>query len=296
MTHNTTTPETVVLADTTDLPPADDAVAEFDLPFDFNFYGQPYTSVEVSTNGNIQFQSTSIAWVDSIFPINLSTPAQQVPILAMYYVDLNPDLDWMQQTTVTGQPGNRQAVVRYNSVPVCPFDQDATHNDTANDTSLIDAQPSVSCDVVLYEIDSHIEIRYYNIDPTPWPVDVGVQGSGVNDWTAAVDHQPMTAALVQWLANSTLTFTPVCMQFESVPPVGAESSTGGTVSIGVVLSTGATISTAATASTGSILSTTVTVPVSGTAPLKQANAAMQSKGSVGLLVVLLVIISQSQLL
>ena len=179
----------------------------------------------MSTNGNLQFETGSIAWVDSQFPLNLSTP-QLVPVIGAYYVDLNPDQDYMQQTTVVGTTPHRRAIIRYNSVPVCPFDQNATHNDTANDTSIIDAQPAVSCDVILYEIDSRIDIAYYNVDPTPWPVDVGVQGSGAGDWTAAVDHQPMDDSVVAWLANSTLTFMPVCSQYRTVTSTGRARSGG----------------------------------------------------------------------
>ena len=299
MVHNTSMPESVVLANAADLPPSDDAVAEFSFPFNFTFYGSQYTSVEVSTNGNIQFVSTSIAWVDSLFPINLSTPAQQVPIIAMYYVDLNPDLDWMQQTAVIGQPPSRQAIIRYNAVPVCPFDQNATHNDTANDTSVIDAQPSVTCDVVLYEIDSHIDIRYFDIDPTPWPVDVGVQGSGPNDWTAAVDHAPLDTSVVQWLANSTITFVPVCLQWETVTPVGggtapssgssssAPSTATTTVSSSATAMTGGTMSTAATASTATVMaSSSSTASPSGTGLQigSPTNGAKSISGSVSLAV------------
>ena len=289
--HNTTMPDTAVLTTTTDLPPSDDAVAAFDLPFNFTFYGEQYTSVEVSTNGNIQFQSTSIAWVDSIFPINLSTPAQQVPIIAMYYVDLNPDLAYMQQVGVVGPVGNRQAIIRYNQVPVCPFDQDATHNDTANDTTYIDSQPSVTCDVILYELDSHIDIRYYEVDPTPWPVDVGVQGLGVSDWTAAVDHESMTQSVVGWLSNSTLTFMPVCLEYQVVSPPGGGRSTGGTVSTATTVaatSSASTATTTTTMSTGGMVATSVSAQPGGT----QVNAAKSITGDVSLLVLAVLIALQ----
>ena len=293
MTHNSTTPETVALAATqlTDLPPSDDAVAAVALPFNFTFYGQSYDSIEVSTNGNIQFVTTSIAWVDSIFPINLSTPTQQVPILAMYYVDLNPDQDYMQQTAVIGAPGTRQVLVRYNQVPVCPFDQSATHNDTSNDTSLIDSQPSVTCDVVLYEIDSHIDIRYYNIDPTPWPVDVGVQGSGANDWTAAVNHEPMTEAVVQFLANSTVTFTPQCQSYITAPGGGMSSS----FSTAAAASTGATSSASVGSSAVLLSNTAMSSSSSAQQGMSPSNSATVSAGAAGLVIVALLAL-QLQLL
>ena len=219
LTHNNTTPTPLAPDNTTttNLPPADDAVAPFNFNFNFTFYGQTYTSVNVSTNGNLQFTTSSVAWIDSTFPLNFSSTSAQPlpPAISSYYVDLNPDQVWMQQVTVQGQPPYRRAVVRYSGVPVCPFDQDTTHNDTQNDTSLIDSQPTVSCDVVLYEIDSRIVIQYYNIDPTPWPVSVGVQGGEgtAAGWTAAVDHQSMNGSIVQWLANCTLTFMPECSEY-----------------------------------------------------------------------------------
>ena len=219
-----------------DLYPSDDAVTEVPLGFAFPFYGTEWTSVNVSTNGNVQFGTGNIAWVDETVPMSGMSGS-----IFFYFVDLNPDEAWMQQAqTLTlggggsdgtdggaggaGGAGNgaspEQAsqlvtVIRYTQVPVCPFGEDATHNDTANDTSTLAAQPSVTCDVLLHAQNGSIEVRYYDISPTPYPVDIGVQDSTLTRYTTAVQHAVMTQSLATALTNTTLTFTPYCAQYAS---------------------------------------------------------------------------------
>ena len=195
---------------------ADDAVSEVDLDFSFSFYGIEYTSINVSTNGNIQFNSSLISWVDEALPA-----ADMNNVIDFYFVDLNPDLSWMQQAQTLGNiVGERVAVVRYVDAPVCPYGPAATHNDTANDTTYIDSQPSVTCDVLLYESDGTIEIRYYHIDATPWNVVIGLQSgllaNGDYAFTSVVNHLPMNDSLPDALINTTLIFIPRCLSTSKV--------------------------------------------------------------------------------
>lgn len=47
---------------------ADDATVNIALPFTYNFYGVPYTSVNASTNGNLQFTSNNNAFTNVCLP------------------------------------------------------------------------------------------------------------------------------------------------------------------------------------------------------------------------------------
>lgn len=47
---------------------ADDAVVAINLPFAFTFYGQSFTTAELSSNGNLQFNTASSAWSNQCLP------------------------------------------------------------------------------------------------------------------------------------------------------------------------------------------------------------------------------------
>jgi len=46
-------------------PFCDDCTTPITLPFTFNFYGQPFTSVNASSNGNLQFTSNNTAFTNA---------------------------------------------------------------------------------------------------------------------------------------------------------------------------------------------------------------------------------------
>jgi hypothetical protein len=46
----------------------DDCVNPVSIPFSFSFYGQPFTSVNASSNGNLQFSSTDVTWTNTCLP------------------------------------------------------------------------------------------------------------------------------------------------------------------------------------------------------------------------------------
>jgi N-acetylneuraminic acid mutarotase len=49
----------------------DDCVNPVAIPFTFNFYGQSFTSVNASSNGNLQFSSTDVTWTNTCLPAAL---------------------------------------------------------------------------------------------------------------------------------------------------------------------------------------------------------------------------------
>ena len=66
---------------------ADDAQASVALPFTFRYFGQPFTSLAVSSNGFLVFgPSPATAWVNSPLP-NTALPNG---VVAAYWDDLNP--------------------------------------------------------------------------------------------------------------------------------------------------------------------------------------------------------------
>ena len=73
----------------TQLTLADDAQATVALPFSFRYYGQPFSSVTVSSNGFLVFgPSPATAWINSPLP-NTAVPNG---VVAAYWDDLNPAL------------------------------------------------------------------------------------------------------------------------------------------------------------------------------------------------------------
>jgi hypothetical protein len=90
---------------------ADDATVSITLPFAYNFYGVPYTSVNASTNGNLQFTSNNNAYVNSCLPAGAMTD-----LIAPHWDDLltnqNGGTDGIY-TSVTGTAPNRIFVIEW---------------------------------------------------------------------------------------------------------------------------------------------------------------------------------------
>jgi murein tripeptide amidase MpaA len=65
----------------------DELFGSFDLGFNFDYYGQSYNSVSISTNGFLTFTSTSSAYGNAGIP----TAAEPNALIAPFWDDLNPD-------------------------------------------------------------------------------------------------------------------------------------------------------------------------------------------------------------
>lgn len=114
VTATTVTPITPSGA-TTPGPAGDDIVGgPYTIPFSFNFFGTPYTSFSISTNGFITFTGGqgSGCCVGQLLP-NATAPNN---LVAMCWEDLYPgsggNIDWF----VTGTAPNRVVVIRWNNV------------------------------------------------------------------------------------------------------------------------------------------------------------------------------------
>ena len=123
----------------------DDVVAVIDLPFSFSFYGQSYTAISVSSNGNIQFnQSNSGFENECLFP----KPAVDFgELIAPYWDDLDLTLYGFIETEVVGEDPNRTFVIEW---------EDAPSFDNPDDT--------VTFEIQLIESSNNIAFLYKDVD------------------------------------------------------------------------------------------------------------------------------------
>ncbi len=86
------------------------------LYFDFNFifYGQRYTSVNISSNGFLSFTSAAAS------PDNSSIPDEQTPngLLALFWDDLDPSSGGNVYYKVEGTYPSRYAIIQYDDIPI----------------------------------------------------------------------------------------------------------------------------------------------------------------------------------
>ena len=89
---------------------ADDAQAAVSLPFVFRYFGQPFSSVTVSSNGFLVFgTSAATAWVNGPLP-NTAVPNG---VVAAYWDDLNPALGGSIWHRTLGTTPNRKLIVSW---------------------------------------------------------------------------------------------------------------------------------------------------------------------------------------
>jgi hypothetical protein len=202
----------------TPVPPiVDDGSRNFALPnnwlqadndIGFEFYGQPYTWIHVSTNGLISFNQTDAVGVDPSIPPPSSSPAppgaadpNNDPIvnsttphnyIALFWDDLRIDQvgTWDRIAyTIQGPPGYRICIIEYNKVTV-----------VAN-TSL-----ELSGQVVLSEVDNSVELRYDNM--SPWQnmsATIGIENRDGSLGTGG----PSTSNNIGTLPTNNYKFTPI---------------------------------------------------------------------------------------
>ncbi|MFL5733617.1 MAG: dockerin type I domain-containing protein, partial [Chloroflexia bacterium] len=91
----------------------DDNVVNIALPFTYNFYGSPYTSVNASTNGNLQFSSNNPEYNNTCLPA-----AMMSNLIAPHWDDLLTNLNGGTDgiyTSVTGSAPNRIFVIEWRA-------------------------------------------------------------------------------------------------------------------------------------------------------------------------------------
>ncbi len=85
------------------------------IGFQFPFYGAPYAAVNVSSNGNLQFDTVEAAFSNTAIP-SATFPGR---VIAPWWDDLQTNcttVDAIYSQTV-GAPGSRRLIVQWNVVP-----------------------------------------------------------------------------------------------------------------------------------------------------------------------------------
>lgn len=94
-----------------------DGTTTLQLPFPFTFYGTTYTSVEASSNGNLQFGNANPAFLHTCLD---SEPAVRMgDMIAPYWTDLDLTFYGRLDYETVGEAPNRIFVVEWDDVP--PF-------------------------------------------------------------------------------------------------------------------------------------------------------------------------------
>jgi len=144
----------------------DDGTTFISLPFTFNFYNQPFTGANVSSNGNLQFTSNNAAFTNVCpFPI-----ASMNNLISPYWDDFRTDCEAAQGifTSISGLAPNRIFNIEWR---VRVF--------TANCTPL---GALANFEVRLYETTGQIDFIYGTVEPANGgSATVGIQkgtGSG----------------------------------------------------------------------------------------------------------------------
>jgi len=93
---------------------SDDSAVTVALPFSFNFYGEPSTSIQVSSNGYIRFGTGAAT---SFSNVAIPDAADPNAIAAPLWDDLNPGAGGSVRTRTVGVAPDRQFVVAWLDVP-----------------------------------------------------------------------------------------------------------------------------------------------------------------------------------
>ena len=93
----------------------DDGIISLDLPFAFTFYGTPYTAINASVNGNLQFTTTNPDYANLC--LNEGPAGALGDMVAPYWDDLDLRFYGYLETEVIGEAPNRIFVVEWDDVP-----------------------------------------------------------------------------------------------------------------------------------------------------------------------------------
>ena len=151
-----------ISASGTFLPLNDDAVSgAISLGFNFDFYGNTYSQVYVSSNGFLTFNpgSSNGCCNGQSLPNGSSNPSN---LVAGFWNDLNnPQGNIRYQTT--GSPGSQKFVVGFYNVPIF-FDG-----------------PQVTFEMILHEGSNNIELQYGAAPNDGSSVTIGITNNGSTD-------------------------------------------------------------------------------------------------------------------
>jgi len=148
----------------------DDCTVSIELPFVYYLYGVPYTSVNASSNGNLQFSGNNTShqnppWIPRCLPASDFNNT-----IFAFWKDLDLRLTAYPLngifTSVTGTAPNRVFNIEWRA---CIFASGGCGGGMAN------------FEVRLFERQNRFEIVYGNVFNNNWPASVGVQRGGGSD-------------------------------------------------------------------------------------------------------------------
>ena len=227
----------------------DDDFADAAIPFDFNFYGTPYTSMRVLTNGFVRFGTTSTGTGAG----NEEIPASAAPnnLIAPFWDDLVLNTATSVRTQTVGTTPNRTFIVQWT---------DMTAYDSADTLSF-------TFQMRLSEGSNEINFAYYlnGVPPAP-PTSVGpfINGDsatvGIENATGSTGLQYSfdTARLDNGLL---IRFSPICL-FPQPPATATMTNTATRTN---TATTTRTATTAPTSQASATLPPTATATTQATA-------------------------------
>ena len=163
----------------------------------FNFYNVTYYFAIVSTNGNIQFATSNTASSGTVTALS--------PVIDFYFAYMYAYPSYYCQTS--GTAGALKFTLR---IPV--------------NGAYLEVSPygyTGGIDVVLFQADGHIEIRYYNFPIASAAITVGISGSS-SDYIYLINSAVPTLSQAVVLTGAVVSFTPV--SYTQPPPVSASIS------------------------------------------------------------------------
>ncbi len=173
----------------------DDVMTTLALPFSYLYYNQPYDQINVSSNGNLQFVSSSNAWTNTCPPAPIFDSA-----ILPYWDDLDtssypacPGGQCGIFTRTFGTAPNRSLVIEWRAVD---------HNVTGN---------YVNVEVLLYEGIQRLDFVYGATSDSGSGATVGLQqDTGSHYLTYTCNVGTLTAGLdIIWNLSDCATPTPV---------------------------------------------------------------------------------------
>lgn len=174
---------------------ADDDVATVNIGFPFRFYGVPYTSACISSNGLLTFGGCNLDFANA--DLTAVSPTGNKPAIAVFWDDLtfaSPGADGVWYQTI-GAPGKRQFVVQWNSV------------------FAVNTTGSMTFEVLLNEADNSIVMQYLDVEGNSAKVDRGAGATtGIRDTDGHRNRR-----VVQWSVNAPVLANNMAIRFN--PPV-----------------------------------------------------------------------------
>jgi hypothetical protein len=162
------------------------------LGFNFTFYGRVYSSVTVSPNGVLQFASSQRLFSPQAMPSGNTAIRPFIAFAYTYQLYNSYINDASRYYTTTGEIGNRMFVLRFNGTRYA-----------------FDSTRSIMVDVVLFESDNSIEMRYHRLDDTDSnPTLIGIQGTSTSsDYVSVVNAINLNTTLSSLIQGTTLRFS-----------------------------------------------------------------------------------------